>query len=83
MYQLKGQRFNVEESRGGNHNASEDSEERVNIVREAFNQSRPWSIKSLSLMTSIPQATVHRIVREKTRMKKFNRKFDPINFQNS
>ena len=63
MNQLKGQRFNVEESRGGNHNASEDSEKRINIVREAFNQSRAWSKKSLSLMISIPQATVHRIVR--------------------
>ena len=67
MNQLKGQRFNVEESRGGNHNASEDSDERINIVREAFNQSRTWIMKSLSLMTSIPQAIVHRIVREKCR----------------
>ena len=40
MNQLKGQRFNVEESREVNHNVSEDSEDRINIVREAFNQFR-------------------------------------------
>ena len=77
MKQFKGQRFNVEESRGGNHNQSEDSEERINIVREAFDQSRAWSMKSLSHMTSIPQATVHRIVRQKLLMKKICRKWVP------
>ena len=34
-------------------------------------------MKSLSLMTSIPQATVHRIVREKMQMKKINTKWVP------
>jgi len=65
MNQLKGQRFNIEESREWNHNASEDSEERINIAREAFNQSRTWSMKSLSPMTSILQDTVHKIERDK------------------
>ena len=54
-----------------------DSEERINIVREPFNQSRAWSMKSLSPMTSIPQATVHKIVRAKVQLKKINRKCDP------
>ena len=56
--------FKGKENRGGNHNSSEDSEERINTLRKAFSHSRAWSIKSLSLTTFIPQECARKIAYE-------------------
>ena len=72
--QFKGQRYNDENNRGWNHNSIEDSEERIDTIREAFSHLKARNIKSLSLTTCIPQTAVHRIVREKLHIKKINRK---------
>lgn len=69
--------FDVEEQRGGDHRTGPETAERIRVIEEAFEQSRAWTLMSLSAKFGIPYGTCQRIVTEKLGMTKKNAKWVP------
>lgn len=60
----------VGERRGGSRADSEIHHERLLKVKEAMDQTRHWSLRTLSNKLSIPLKTVHRIVKDELKLTK-------------
>ena len=69
--------FDVEEHRGGDHRSGPQTDVRIGVIREAFEQSRGWSLRSLSAQFGIPRSTCHQIVTEELKMTQKNEKWVP------
>lgn len=63
MRLIKNGRIDVSEGRGGDRSDHLQKDERIEKVRQAMDESRHWSLRSLSSRLSIPRATVQRIVK--------------------
>ena len=62
--------FDVEEHRGGDLRSGPQTDERIGLIREAFEQSRAWSVRSLSAHFGIRYSTCRRIVTEELKITK-------------
>lgn len=69
--------FDVEEHRGGDQKSGPLRDERVAAIEEAFQESRAWSLRSLSPKTGIPRETCRLIVTKTLKMKKILKKWIP------
>ena len=67
----------VEDHRGGDFTSGPQTEEQVATILEALEQSRAWTLRSLSAHTRIPASTCYRIMTEKLKMKKIAKKWVP------
>lgn len=67
----------LSEHRGGDRSDHELRNERVLMIRDAMDESRHWSVRSLALHLEIPAATVERIVKNELQMKKKMGKWVP------
>ena len=67
---FRGGNFDVEEHRGRVHGSGPQSDERIGLIREAFEQSRGWSLRILSAQFGIHYSTCRRIVTEELKITK-------------
>lgn len=70
MKKINDGRFDMNEQRGGDTSDYALRIERVDQVRDAMEESRHWSVRSLSLHLNIPIATVHSILTTELKMTK-------------
>lgn len=69
--------FDIEDHRGGDSTSDAATEERIAQICEAFDQTRAWSLTSLSAAIGIPRSTCHQIIRGKLKMTKKLKKWVP------
>ena len=69
--------FDVTDHRGGDTTDAAVLKERVAAITEAFEESRAWTMTSLSAKTEIPRTTCFRIVTEQLKMVKKMKKWIP------
>ena len=69
--------FDVEEHRGGDHRSGPQTDVRIAVIRQAFEQSRGWSLRSLSAQFGISRSTCHQIVTEELKMTQNNAEWVP------
>lgn len=69
--------FDTEDHRGGDHTSDSVSQERIERIEEALQQSRAWSVRSLSAHCGIPRAACYEILTKTLGMKKINAKWIP------
>ena len=62
---FKQNNWDVSETRGGDHNRQEISEKLIKGVLNAFDQTRAWSIRSLSANIFISRSSLHNIITKK------------------
>ena len=66
---FKQNNWDVSETRGGEHTRQEISEERIEAVLNALDQTRAWSIRSLWAHIGIPRSSLHDIITKKLNAK--------------
>jgi transposase len=69
--------WDTTETRGRDHRPSDFTEERIEAVENALDESRAWSLRSLSAKLDIPRSTLHGIIKEKLKFRKVNAKWVP------
>lgn len=69
--------WSVEDHRGGDYTSGPQTDERLARITEALEESRAWTMRSLSAHTGIPRNTCHLIVTKKLEMKKIMKKWVP------
>lgn len=69
--------FDVEEHRGGDRSDKDVKAERIEMVRNCFDEERHWSLRSLASRLNIPKSTLAAIVKDDLKMKKVLGKWVP------
>lgn len=69
--------FDLTEHRGGDHTSELITEQRIEAVNGAFEESRAWTVRALAANLGIPRSTCYRIITEKLKMKKICKKWVP------
>ena len=69
--------WDTKETRGGDQRSSDITQERIEAIENAFDESRAWSLRSLSAKLDIPLSTLHGIITEKLKFRKVNAKWVP------
>lgn len=74
---FKEEKWDVGEHRGGDHTPGSPRKERVAILKKSFEQSRAWTLRSLSAKYGIAHVSFYRIVTGDLKMTKKNKKWVP------
>ena len=69
--------FNIKDQRGGYFTSDAITDERIELVLQAFDQTRAWSLNSLAAEVGIPRSTCHRIITQRLKMSKKLKKWVP------
>lgn len=75
--------FVTEDGRTGRSQDDIETEERIAAIEEAFQESRAWTMRSLSAKLQIPVTTCHRLVTNNLKFKKLHKKWIPYELTDS
>lgn len=69
--------YDIKDHRGAHAVQTHESKDNIAAIKDAFNISRAWSVRSLSAKTEISKSTCYDIITKKLYMKKLNAKWVP------